>query len=266
MKKKSRKLHAVLFFLLLGSTLLSAYSKNIQVVLNLAEETGNIYTVLQSYAMLGTQLNYQSPTKEMHHSIEHYEATLKAMKEDFSDPEIGKYLAESQKNWTPIKAALLDALKHRNHGKMDKEEKMIHRNFCRLVQQLDGMMDRVLLLEHYPKSKELKAAIALGSSARSLSAHYVLGIWGVNDPAVARHRQSAFETFKRSLALLRHGVLSGDTAALDAMKKIEKNAFFIETLLRMKQGDTPVIVTQKCDEIQQEADKVVKALLDKTGS
>jgi len=260
MIKKGWK-NTLLFWMLFVVSVFAEIASGQDAILQLGRQMANIREMLETYIMLGAKIEFDAPKERLKKLMQEYEQTLEDIAKQYPDPAILKKVEKSRKDWQPVKKELLDAFDKTNHEKMRKEAADIHDRIGMLVDDLDEMKRWVLEKKQVKQGKELNAALEIGSASQSLSAHYMMKMWGVPDPAIQKHWDDAVRRYEEGLAILEASSYAKDSAFKKLLRGLKKDLLYFKTVITFEDEYVPVLVYEKADDALKRANKMVEMIL-----
>jgi hypothetical protein len=258
--------------LILGITSTNAkeMKQELKIVLELGKQMSSMRNMLESYALVATDVEYKDPEKRLEVSIKEYEKLLALIDKTMKDKDITASLKASKKAWKPVKEAFLSAKDHHDHTakddnaihkKMMDEGVFIHANIRSVIRELAKMKEHILKEEKIKHSDELNAAIEIAASSQRLSAHYMMKMWGLPDPTIQEHWDKGVKIYTDSIAILKKSVYYKDPKFKKELDSTEKNLNYFITVMMFDDKYVPVLVHEKAQFAFESANKMGKTIL-----
>ena len=240
----------------------SELKKSLNTVLELGSQMTNMRHLLETYALLATNVSYKAPEKRMLKGILEYEGTIDAIEKEYKDKEIIASIKASRKAWKPVKEALLTALKNQDAKKMMDEGLFIHANIRSVIKELSNMK-KYLLERDKPKDKdEINAVIEIDASSQRLSAHYMMKMWGLPDPTIQEHWDNGVRIYKESIKVLKASHYYKEPKFKKLLDITEKHLKYFMMVSTFEDKFMPVVVQEKADKVCKSADKMGEIVLE----
>jgi len=241
----------------------SELKKNINTVFEIGEQMTNMRHLLETYALVATNVSYKAPEKQLLKGILEYEGTIDKIEKNYKDKDIQESIKKGKKAWKPVKKALLTAIKNNNAGRMRKEGLFIHANIRYVIIELANMK-KYLLKKHNPKDKDaLNAIIEIDTSSQRLSAHYMMKMWGLEDPTIEEHWNKGVKIFTESIKTLKASDYYKDAKFKKLLNSTEKSLKYLKMVFTFDDKFVPVIVQEKSGKVSKEADEMAEIYLDR---
>jgi len=256
----------LIFFLIVGLSFNTAYAIEIKddrdAILKLGMEMSNMRDMLEAYILVGIKLEYKNPTQKLKNGIQHYENLLVALRSKYrDDTDIQKNISISFKAWRVVRKAMILALNDTSLEQMKKGAIFIHGNIRTVIKALANMK-RILLTKSNIKDKEiLNASIEIAASARRLSAHYMMGLWKLNDPTIEKHWNKGLQIYADSLTTLKHSEYMHDTQFKTLLNSCSRYYRYFT-----KMGEKPkiysILIDKKSNKVFQIAKQMTTIILE----
>ena len=217
-------------------------------------QMAHIRHMLEIYSLIGTGVTYKDPQKRLESMILDYEETIKSIKKIYkSDKFVQNSIAKSKKAWEPLKKELSKALSGKETQKeMEKGAIFFHDNIRSVTKEMESMKRHFVDISGAKHFKLLDAALEVAASARRLSSHYMMRMWGLPDPTIEEHWNKGVEIFKSSLDKLSKSEFVKNPQFKKQLDIAKKSFNILTTVNKFKDKYVPIIAQDK-------ADKAVKA-------
>jgi hypothetical protein len=266
MKKRIRLMMSVLMLIAAESVTAVEIDTPLDAVQAMGHEMSEMRHMLETYAMIGTGVSFNLPREQLKASIKLYEEVIAAMEKRFPDAEIQKQIAVGRKGWQPVKKALTAALQTPppSHEAMTKGAIFIHGNIRTVIKAMEAMKKYMLTQADFKAIKELNAAIEIDASARRLSAHYAMWMWGLPDPTIEAHWNKGMAIYRRSLAILKNAPYAKDPRFREQIAMVTKQLEFFEMIQRMadRKRFVPALVQVNAGKASAAAMAMAKTILE----
>ena len=228
------KIGAVIVFLIEALSALEIKTP-LDAVRATGHEMSEMRHMLEIFAMIGTNVSFRLPREQLKKSVALYEETIAAMEKTFPDKEIQKQIAIGREGWKPVKKALTASLKEPppSPEEMTKGAIFIHGNIRKVIKAMEAMKEYMLTKADFKAIKELNAALEIDASARRLSAHYAMWMWGLPDPTIEAHWNKGMAIYRRSLAVLEDSSFDHDPQFRARLDEARKQLGFFGMIQRM---------------------------------
>lgn len=237
--------------------------KSINAILDLGKEMSQMRNMLETYALIATNVKYKLPEKRLKESIKGYESLIARLEKEFSDPEIRQSLARSKKAWEPLKKSLVTAFKKPDPNQMTKEGLFIHSHIRSVIKELAGMKRYLLEKEKIENGKELNAAIEIAASSQRLSAHYMMKMWGLPDPTIQKHWDNGVRIYTESIGILKGSKYYQDAHFKKLLKSTERQLKYFQTVFTLGDNYMPVVVHNRAEKAYRAANEMSRIILGK---
>lgn len=232
----------------------------------MGHEMSEMRHMLETFAMIGTGVTFKLPKEQLKQSVELYEESIRMMKETFPDSEIQKQIKIGQAGWAPVKKALMASLQEKKPSPeaMKKGAIFIHGNIRKVIKAMEAMKGYMLTKAQFKAINELNAAIEIDASARRLSAHYAMWMWGLPDPTIEAHWNKGMKIYQTSIATLEKSPLAKDPVFHDLLTIAKKQRMFFVMIQRMGSHKrfVPALVQVNAGKASDAAIKMAKIILD----
>ncbi len=254
--------YLILAVILSFSTIQASEAKNIlNSTLELGEQMSNMRKMLETYSLIATEVTYKSPNERLKISIAEYEDVINKMDKNFTDEYIKNSVKASRKAWKPVKAALLTALEDNDAERLQKEGLFIHANIRSVIIELANMKKYLLEKAKVSNSQMLNASIEIAASARRLSAHYMMKMWGLPDPTIEKHWDNGVKIYTNSVAELKKSDYYKNPEFKKRLDLCEKNLKYFNTIWMFDDKFMPAIVQEKADIAYRSANDMSRIIL-----
>lgn len=244
------------------STLGAAEVKNsIDAILSLGEQMSNVRKMLETYSLIATEVSYKSPSERLKMSMNEYEALIASMEKNFKDKEIQESVTKSKEAWKPVKEALLTALENNDAKRLEKEGLFIHGNIRSVIKELGNMKKFLIAKEKIGDIEILNASIEISASARRLSAHYMMKMWGIPDPTIEEHWNEGIKIYTTSIKTLKESKYYKNAELKKLLDESEKQLNYFSTLWMFSDKFVPVIVQERADSAYKDANDMSRIIL-----
>lgn len=251
------------FFLTLTGVASEPTPQRVDAILDIGKEMSQMRNMLETYALIATNVKYKLPKKRLKKSIQEYESLIARLRREFSDPEIQASLDRSKRAWQPLKKSLLTAFEKPDPDRMRREGLFIHSHIRSVIKELAGMKRYLLQKEKIENGKELNAAIEIAASSQRLSAHYMMKMWGLPDPTIQKHWDNGVRIYSNSIQILRESKYYQDERFRKLLKSTERALKYFQTVFSLGDDYMPVIVHKKAEEAYQAANEMSRMILKK---
>jgi len=261
--KLFRQIKKLTLVVILGFSSLGAaeVKSSVDAILSLGEQMSNVRKMLETYALIATEVSYKSPSERLKVSMSEYESLIADMEKNFKDKEIQESVTKSHEGWKPVKAALLTALENNDAKRLEQEGLFIHANIRTVIKELGNMKKFLLTKEKIKNSELLDASIEISASARRLSAHYMMKMWDINDPTIEEHWNEGIQIYTDSIKTLKASSFYKDEAFKKLLDASEKQLSYFSTLWMFSDKFVPVIVQERADSAYNDANDMSRIIL-----
>ncbi|SFV54663.1 Nitric oxide-responding transcriptional regulator Dnr (Crp/Fnr family) [hydrothermal vent metagenome] len=259
------KMKLIVLIIILGISSVNATGEanSVNAILDLGKQMSNMRNMLETYALIATKVNYKSPDKRLQQGIAEYESTIDTMDKNFKYPEIVESVRISREAWKPVKTALLTALKDNSADRLKGEGLFIHGNIRTVIKELANMKKHLLTKEKIKDGKELNAAIEIAASSQRLSAHYMMKMWGLDDPTIQQHWDNGVKIYKDSIKTLKESPYYKDPEFKKLLDDTETQLNYFLTVIMFNDKFVPVLVHDKAQKAYNDANKMSEIILSK---
>ena len=204
-----RILHKFYIFLLIlslhGTLHAITLNNNKDTILALGMEMSNMRKMLESYIMIGAEIDYKHPDQKLKNGIIHYETLLTTIEKKYPDDKtIQESILISRHAWKYVKEAMQLTLQHVSLERLKKGANFIHGNIRTVIKEMEHMKKYLLETSNIQDKEALNASIEIAASARRLSAHYMMALWHLNDPTIQKHWNKGLKIYGDSLEILKN--------------------------------------------------------------
>ena len=252
----------ILMFFVLQGAAFEANGKSVKAILDLGKQMSMMRNMLETYALIATNVNYKLPKQRLEESIKGYEALIGRLGKEFSDPEIRSSIARSKKSWEPLKRSLQTAFEKSDPVQMTKEGLFIHSHIRSVIKELAMMKSYLLKKEKIKNGKELNAAIEIAASSQRLSAHYMMKMWGLPDPTIQKHWDKGVRIYSDSIRLLKESRYYQNEKFKKLLDNTEKQLKYFQTVFSLGDNYMPVIVHNRAEQTYRTANEMSRMILD----
>jgi hypothetical protein len=239
----------------------SADNNSLNMILDLGKQMSNIKNMLETYSLLATHVSYKVPKKRLQQDMLEYESIIGNAEKNFKDPQIVESVKKSKEAWAPVKEALLTALKDNNPQRMMEEGLFIHANIRSVIKELVNMKKFLLEKDKIKNGKLLNAAIEIETSSQTLSAHYMMKMWGLPDPTIQEHWDNGVKIYTDSIKILKASPYYKDANFKKLLKDTEKQLKYFQLVFEFDDKFVPVLVHDKAQEAYKSANKMSEIIL-----
>ncbi len=230
-------------------------------ILASGKQMSNMRKMLETYSLIATEVSYKSPNETLKKSIKEYESTINDIDKNFKDEYIKNSIKRSREAWKPVKTALLTALEDNDADRLVKEGLFIHSHIRSVIVELGNMKKYLLEKEKIADSKMLNASIEIAASARRLSAHYMMKMWGLPDPTIEEHWNNGVKIYTDSIALLKGSKYYKNPEFKKLLDATNKHLKYFNTVWMFDNKFMPVIVQDRADKAYSKANDMSKIIL-----
>ncbi len=230
-------------------------------ILASGKQMSNMRKMLETYSLIATEVSYKSPNETLKKSIKEYENTINDIDKNFKDEYIKNSIVRSKKAWKPVKTALLTALNNNDPDRLMKEGLFIHGNIRSVIVELANMKKYLLEKEKINDSKMLNASIEIAASARRLSAHYMMKMWGLPDPTIEKHWNNGVRIYTNSIKMLKSSKYYKSPEFKKLLDATNKHLKYFNTVWMFDNKFMPVIVQDRADKAYNKANDMSKIIL-----
>ncbi len=254
---------AVLFYLIS----LSAYAAPQPIktpsegIVETGQQIAQVRFMLEVYSVIGTGIKYHKPRERLTRAIETFEQTL-ANLQQVENPAIQKAAAKAQEAWKPVKKALMSAFEKRDPAAMKKDALTVHADIRAVIVELEKIKDLFLQQAKFAHAPQINAVIEIAASARRLSSHYMMKMWGVPDPTIDEHWNNGMKKYQAALKELESSPVSKDPVIAPLLKTCDNEYKYFQTISDLGDDFVPVLVERHAKKIYETADKMVLHLLE----
>ena len=252
----------ILMFFVLQGAASEANGKSVKAILDLGKQMSMMRNMLETYALIATNVKYKLPKQRLQQSIKEYEALIDRLEKEFSDPEIRSSLAKSKKAWEPLKKSLQTAFEKPDPARMTKEGLFIHSHIRSVIKELALMKHYLLEKEKIANGKELNAAIEIAASSQRLSAHYMMKMWGLPDPTIQKHWDNGVRIYFDSIQILKGSKYYRNGKFKKLLEDTEKQLKYFQTVFSLGDDYMPVIVHNRAERAYRTANEMSRMILD----
>ncbi len=244
------------------STMHAVEVKNsVDAVLACGEQMSNVRKMLETYSLIATEVTYKSPSERLKASMNEYEGLIASMEKNFKDKEIQESVKKSKDAWKPVKEALLTALENNDAKRLEQEGLFIHGNIRSVIKELGNMKKYLLGKEKIHDIEMLNASIEISASARRLSAHYMMKMWGLPDPTIEEHWNEGIKIYTDSVTTLKGSGYYKNEEFKKLLDECEKQLGYFNTIWMFDDKFVPVIVQERADNIYKTANDMSRIIL-----
>ena len=224
--------------------------------------------MLEIYSLIGTGVTYKDPQKRLKVIILDYEETIKTVgKRDKNDKYIQDSIARSEKAWEPLKKEMDRALSGKEtQAELEKGAMFVHDNIRSVIREMENMKHHFVEISGTKNLEMLDAALDVSTSARRMSAHYMMKMWGLPDPTIEKHWNKGAEIFKKSLEILSKSEFAKDPEFKKELDIAQNSFNFFMTVINFKNKYVPVAVQDKADKAYKAGMMMAKYILEHTHS
>ena len=234
---------------------------SMDVILASGKQMSNMRKMLETYSLIATEVSYKSPDERLKISIAEYEGIINDIDKNFEDKYIKESIKKSKEAWKPVKIALLTALENNDAKRLEKEGLFIHANIRSVIKELASMKKYLVKKEKVGDSEMLNASIEIGASARRLSAHYMMRMWGLPDPTIEKHWDNGVAIYTKSIKMLKGSVYYKNPEFKKLLDASEKHLKYFNMVWMFEDKFMPVIVQDRGDKAYYLANEMSKIIL-----
>jgi hypothetical protein len=232
----------------------------------MGHEMSEMRHMLETYAMIGTDVTFQLPKEKLKSSIALYEEVIAAMEKTFTDDAVKKQIIIGRKGWAPVKGALVASLRANKPSpdEMKKGAIFIHGNIRKVIKAMETMKSYMLTKAQFKAINELNAVLEIDASARRLSAHYAMAMWELPDPTIEAHWKKGIKIYRDSLALLEKSSFMENKIFLEQLKIAKKELNTLTMMYRMGKNKhfVPAMIQVSADKVCDAAIKMTTIVLE----
>ncbi len=207
--------------------------------------------LLKDYAMVGMDLRFGEPKKDLEEKIKFFDQTLTDLEALSVNDDVNQSLVKINGLWKPIKATLSVAPEQNKVASLQKDLELL----------LKASHENTGLISKASGSKAGEIANISGRQrmlSQRLASLYMLKVWGVDDPEFATKLEKAMVDFTEAHQTLEESPLSTPEIK-DKLKKVKRLFIWFEVMGRSKSGKyTPSLISKSADSILVEMDEITK--------
>ncbi len=240
-------------------------TNKVDAILALGAEMSNVRAMLENYTTIGAKIAFKNPGKQLKKHIETHDALMETLKSTFKDPQIQQLVTEGLTAWAPVKKALQTAEGNVDRDQMRKQAQFVHDNIRAVIKNLSALKKIFLTQTKIAHPEALNAAIEIATSARRLSAHYMMFMWKLPDPTIEKHWAQGIKIWSDSIAHLKQSDFYKNPefkASLDDSEKILKHLIMYASMARSGTV-VPAIVHKKSEKAFEEGNALARIILGK---
>ena len=224
--------------------------------------------MLEIYSLIGTGVTYKDPQKRLKMMIWDYEETIKTVGKKYkNDKYVQESIAKSKKAWEPLKKEMSKVLGGKETPEeVEKGAMFVHDNIRSVIREMENMKHHFVEISGTKNIKELDSALEVAASARRLSAHYMMKMWGLPDPTIEKHWNKGAEIFRKSLETLSKSEFAKIPEFKKELDTAQKSFNFLMTVSKFKNKYVPVAVQDKADKAYKAGMNMAKYILEHTHS
>lgn len=234
---------------------------SVEAVLAMGGQMSNVRKMLETYALIGTKVEYRAPNERLKAAIAEYESILDTMEKNFKDTEIQESIQKSRVAWKPVKEALITALDDTDEESMKKNALFIHGNIRSVIKELAYIKKYLLDKANVKGLDNLNATIEIGASARRLSAHYMMKMWELDDPTIEKHWNKGVKIYGDSIDVLKKSSFVKNPEFKILLDECDKNYRYFIMVAKFKGRYVPVLVHEKAKHVFDNANKMTEIVL-----
>jgi len=233
-----------------------------EIYISISEELSEIREMIELYVAIGEGLTYRNPRERLMLVVKKCNMLIKNLRQHYQSTEISLLIDTCEASWKEIRSHVESALTFTDMEKMHSEILYIHANLFKLKKTLLDIK-KVLQPQMNKKVKKLlMASTVIGSAARTLSAHYYMEMWKLDDPTISNHWKKAVKKYEASLKTLRSSEFSKDERFKKLFIGVERDLLFFKVLWEFKQGShTPSLISKKSKHAHHNALEMEKIIL-----
>jgi len=241
----------------------SEVRKSTNTILEIGEQMSNMRHLLETYALIATSVNYKAPEKRLLKGILEYEGTIDSIEKNYKDEAIQEIIKKGKEAWKPVKQALLTALKNNDAHRMRKEGLYIHANIRYVIVELANMKKYILNKNDIKDKDALNAMIEIDTSSQRLSVHYMMKMWGLDDPTIKKHWDKGVKIYSDSVKILKASKYYKIPKFKKLLDDSVKNLRYFKMVFTFDDKFVPVIVQEKASKVSKDADILEEIYLDR---
>ena len=253
---------ALVCTILLSSSLLHATSKktDAQTILGLGEQMSNLVNMLETYALIGLSVSYETPVRRLKNGITDYDMMLVNLETGYNDKQIQQSVEKIRRSWKRIRRALYGVLVLTDKKTMKLNAAYINHKMRLAVDELNRMKNYLMEEMGNRDKKLIDAAILMGVSAQRLSSNYMMKAWEVKDPNIEKYWNKNMETFSLSLQTLKQSPFADTPQFKKELAKCERAFRYFVVLFNMH-VKTPALVHKKAIKVTENSHMMIKQIL-----
>jgi len=232
-------------------------------VLATGGQMANMRDILGLYTMVGAGIQYQSPKEKLKMCIEEYEEVLNDLEKNFKDAPIQISIKKSRKAWKPLKEKITTAFEAVDKETMRESAQFIHDNIRSVIIEQTAMKKFFLKKISEKERAIVNAAIEIGASSKRLSAHYMMKMWGLDDPTIEKHWNKGISIYTDSIQILEKSSFYKDEIFKQMLDKSKKSLEYFKRLWSFKNSSMPILIDRRGKKEYQNAKKMLEFILNK---
>jgi hypothetical protein len=238
------------------------YKNDKDVYIAISEELSAMREMIELYVAIGGGLRYQDPRKRLKSIISKSDTLIKAILQKYQNTEILESANGFVEAWREIKEHIESALVLKNTEMMKGEILYIHANLFKLKKALLHIKKTLQPQMNMLTKKSLMGSTIIGSAARTLSAHYYMEMWELDDPTISNHWKKAIQKYETSLSILEKSSFSKDDRFHKLLIGTKKDLLFFKVLWELKEGThAPALISRKSKHAYRNAIEMEKIIL-----
>ena len=261
------KFFAIFIFLIISFQSLTALEiKNAKdTVLAIGEEMANMRYMLETYAMIGSNVTYKAPRKRILEEINSFEELLDALNRNYPEAEVQEPLKVINKSWKYVKKSFELAIEPDVESEKLKDgAEVLHEEFKDATKALENIKSYILSKVNLKNEDELNAAIEIGTSARGLSSHYAMWMWGLHDKTIEEHWNKWIKIYENSLDILKKSSFNSNKKFAKDLKIAKDTLAYFNMMYQMGQSSkkfVPALIQEKAEEVDRASLDMVQIIL-----
>ena len=233
-----------------------------KIYISISEELSEIREMIELYVAIGEGLRYKNPKVRLELVMGKCNALIKNLRQHYQSAEIRSLVDNCEIAWKEIRSHVASALTSKDTAKMREEILYIHSNLFKLKKTLLNIKKMLQPQMNKEIKKSLMATTVIGSAARTLSAHYYMEMWELDDPSISNHWKKAVKKYEASLEILRNSKYVKEKNFQKLLSGVEKDLLFFKILWEFKQGThAPSLISKKSKHAHQNAIEMERMIL-----
>jgi len=261
------KFFAIFILLVISFESLSSleFKDDDDAILAIGKEMAGTRYMLETYAMIGAKVTYKAPRKRILKEINSFEELLDALNRNYPEAEVQEPLKVINKNWKYVKKSFKLAIEPDIEPEKLKEgAKVLHEECKDTTKALEDIKSYILSKVNLENEDELNAAIEIGTSARGLSSHYAMWMWGLHDDTIKEHWNKWIKIYEDSLDILKKSKFNSNKKFAKDLKFTKDTLAYFKMMYQMGQSGkkfVPALIQEKAEEVNRASLDMVKIIL-----